>query len=145
MQEDLPSRRGGRATTRRPSSSGDIAPVPNDEDLVLRAALGLPSSSRNPTASVAIMGTAGDDETHISAATSSLKNIGGPGLQDHPHRFKPATKRWSLGSRGRRRMNWGCLPSGKLPLQEPRRCLGLPPRFPNPTANVAMMGTADAD
>ena len=81
---------------------------------------------------------------HIGVAASSLKNIGGPGLPDPPYRFKPVTKRWSLGSRGRR-MNCGCLPSKKLPLQEPVRYLGLPPRSLNPTANVAMMGTAGAD
>ena len=57
-QEDLPSKRGGRATTKRPSGSGEMA----SDDPVSRDALGLPPRFPNLTANVAMMGTAGDDE-----------------------------------------------------------------------------------
>ena len=61
-QEDFPAKRGGRATTRRPSGSGEMAPAINEDDPVLRDALGLPPRFPNPTANVAMMGTANDDE-----------------------------------------------------------------------------------
>ena len=106
MQEDLPSKRGGRPTTRRPSGSGEkVAPVVNPEDPVLRETLSLPPRSRNPTANVAMMAT----HMPIGVATSSLKSIGGPGLRNPPRRFKPATTRWILWSRGHKRMDWVCL------------------------------------
>ena len=62
MQEDLPSKRGGRPTTRRQSGSGEMAPAVNEEAPVLRDAFGLPPRSPNPTANLAMMGTAGDDD-----------------------------------------------------------------------------------
>ena len=62
MQEDLPSKRGGRVTTRRPSGSGEIAPAVNEQNSVLRDALVRSPRSLNPTANIAMMGTAGDDE-----------------------------------------------------------------------------------
>ena len=61
-QENLPSKRGERATTRRPSGPGGMAPAANEDDPVLRDALGLPSRLPNHTANAAMMGTAGDDE-----------------------------------------------------------------------------------
>ena len=62
MQEDIPSKRGGRATTRRPSGSGKIISAGNGEDPVLRDALGLPPRSPNVTANITTMGTVGADE-----------------------------------------------------------------------------------
>ena len=56
IQEDLPSKRGGRATPRRPSGSGEIASTAKEEDPVLRDALGLPPRSPNATANVALLG-----------------------------------------------------------------------------------------
>ena len=61
-QEDPPSKRGGRATLRRSSGSGESALAPNEDDSVLRDALGLPRRFPNSTAHIAMMGTAGDDE-----------------------------------------------------------------------------------
>ena len=61
-QEDPPSKRGGRATTRRSSGSGEMASAACEDDPVLRDALGLPPRLPNPTANIVMMGTAGDDE-----------------------------------------------------------------------------------
>ena len=62
MQQGLPFKRGGRATTRRPSGSGEMAVAASEDDPVFRDALGLPPRFPNLTANVAMMGTAGDDE-----------------------------------------------------------------------------------
>ena len=50
--------------------------------------------------------------TGIGAATLSRKSTRGPGLRNPPRRFEPAMKRWTLGLRGHRKKDWGCLPSG---------------------------------
>ena len=62
MQEDIPSKRGERAATRRPSGSGEITSAVHEEHPVLRNALGLPPRSPNVTANIATMGTAGAEE-----------------------------------------------------------------------------------
>ena len=61
-QEDPPSKRGGRATTRRTSGSGERAPAANEDDPVLRDALGPPPRLPDSVANIATMGTVGDDE-----------------------------------------------------------------------------------
>ena len=61
-QEDPSSKRGGRATTRGSSGSGERVPAPNEDDPVLRNALGLPPRLPDSTAIIAMVGTAGDDE-----------------------------------------------------------------------------------
>ena len=61
-QEDLPSKRGERATTRRSSGSGESVPAANDDDPVVRDALGFPPRLPDSTVNIAMMGTAGDDE-----------------------------------------------------------------------------------
>ena len=62
MQEDIRSKRGGRATTRRPSGSGEITSAGSEEDPVLRDALGLPPWPANAIATIAMMWTVGADE-----------------------------------------------------------------------------------
>ena len=100
MQEDLPSKRGGRATTGRPSGSGAIVPAVNEKDLVLRDAPGLPPWSPNPTANIAMMGAAGDDEDALWRSDFE------PEEHRRPRITKPSTPLHagtrSLGSRGRR-------------------------------------------
>ena len=61
-QEDPPSKRGGRAITRRSSGSGERVPDPNEDDPLLRDALGLLSRIPDSAANIAMVGTAGDDE-----------------------------------------------------------------------------------
>ena len=61
-QEDPPSKRGGRATARRPSGSGERVPAANEDDPVLRDAFGLPPRLPDSTANIAMVGAAGDDE-----------------------------------------------------------------------------------
>ena len=61
-QEDPPSKRRGRATARRSSGSGERAPAVNEDDPVLRDALGLPLRFPDSTANIAMMGIFGDDE-----------------------------------------------------------------------------------
>ena len=61
-QEDPPSKRGGRATARRSSGSGERVPAANEDDPVLRDAFGLPPRLPDSTANIAMVGTAGDDE-----------------------------------------------------------------------------------
>ena len=61
-QEDPPSKRGERATTRRSSGSDEMAPAANEGDPVLRDALGLPPRLPDSTANTTMVGTAGDDE-----------------------------------------------------------------------------------
>ena len=61
-QEDPPSKRGGRATTRRSSGSGERVPAPNEDDPVRRDDLGLPPRLPDSTANIAMVRNAGDDE-----------------------------------------------------------------------------------
>ena len=61
-QEDPPFKRGGRATTRRSSVSGERVPAINEDDPGLRDALGLPPRLPDSSANIAVVGTAGDDE-----------------------------------------------------------------------------------
>ena len=60
--DDLPSKRGGKGTIRRPIGCGEMTPAANDEVPVLRDALGLPPRFPNPAANVVMMEAAGDDE-----------------------------------------------------------------------------------
>ena len=60
--EEPPSKRGGRTATRRLSVSGEGVRVHDEDDPVLRDALGLPPGRPDATANIAKMGTAGDDE-----------------------------------------------------------------------------------
>ena len=61
-QEDPASERRGKATTRRAGDSGERVPAANEDDPVLRDALGLPPRLPGFTANTAVVGTAGDDE-----------------------------------------------------------------------------------
>ena len=62
VQEEPPSKRGGRAASRRSSASGERVRAPNEDYPVLRDALGLPPSRPNSATNIAVVGTAGDDE-----------------------------------------------------------------------------------
>ena len=61
-QEDPPSKREGRATTRISSGSGERVSARNEDDPVLRDALGLLPRLPDSTANIAMVGTAGDNE-----------------------------------------------------------------------------------
>ena len=61
-QGDPPFKRGGRGTTRRLSGSGERVPAVNKDDPALRDALRFPPRLPDSTASIAMVGTAGDDE-----------------------------------------------------------------------------------
>ena len=60
--EDPPSKRGGRTATRGSSVSGEGVRPHDEDDPVLRNALGLPPGRFDATANIAMMGTASDDE-----------------------------------------------------------------------------------
>ena len=60
--EDLASKRGGRATTRRSSGSRERAPATNEDDPVLRDALCLSPSLPDSTANFPVVGNAGNDD-----------------------------------------------------------------------------------
>ena len=58
--EEPPSKRGGRTTTRRSSVSGERVRLQDENDPVLRNALGLPPGRPGATVNIATMGTAGE-------------------------------------------------------------------------------------
>ena len=96
-QEYPASKRGGRATTRRSSGSGERVPAPNEDDSVLRDALGLPPRLPDFTANIAMIRTAGEDEDGHWRTDFEAEEHRRPRLRNPPRRFKPAMKRWSLG------------------------------------------------
>ena len=101
------------------SGSGERAPAANENDPALRHARGLPPRLPNSNANIAVMRATGDDED--GHWRNDFEPEEHPGLRNPPRHFQPAMKRWPLGLRGRRKMDWGCLPSGIRPAPQPAR------------------------